>query len=81
MHYGSNQNMKIYGEYIEDVFKDLDTIYTTSGVYRLYDIDKNLIYIGEKLSLGQRLISSASIQSAIYYDYAVVGNKSRYRYL
>jgi hypothetical protein len=74
--YGSNKNFKTYGEYKEEVFKDLETIRTVSGVYRLYNIDKDLIYIGKSYSLGQRLISSASIQSAIYYDYAVANNKA-----
>jgi len=45
--------------------------YKKCGVYKLFDKDKNLIYIGKSINLADRIISSVNERKAFYFSYIV----------
>lgn len=59
--------------YSKPMLRFLDQIQGKSGVYKLYDIDKNLLYIGKSYTLSNRLTASIKEQRA-YYCRAMVTN-------
>ncbi|WP_459883471.1 GIY-YIG nuclease family protein [Clostridium novyi] len=66
---------KIYKEYKREFIDNLVTLLNQSGLYKLYDEEKNLIYIGKSYDLGNRILSSINERKASYYDYCVINNK------
>lgn len=52
----------------------IDTLKGVSGIYRLYDINMQLIYVGKSVNLGERIPSSSQEKRAVYYDYAMIEN-------
>ena len=46
------------------------------GLYRLYDKDKKLKYIGKSINLGSRLPSSSKRKGTVFYDYCAISNIS-----
>lgn len=57
--------------YFSEVVKNLETLLSVSGIYKLYDKDKNLLYIGKSKNLGNRIVSSKEERKAFYYSYAI----------
>lgn len=47
-----------------------------SGVYRLYNFEGEIIYIGKSYNLGSRIASSLKERRACGFDYAVIDNKA-----
>jgi len=68
-----------YGKYrnLSEEYLGLKTsIFSSSGVYFLYDNLQNLIYIGKSYTLWKRILSSCKERKAIYCRYAIINNKS-----
>jgi hypothetical protein len=61
-----------FGKIVLDDYDNLEK----DGIYRFYNINKELIYVGKGYVLSKRLYSSALERNAIYYDYCIIGNKS-----
>jgi hypothetical protein len=57
-----------YGDwgYSKSMLTLLDKIQGKSGVYKLYDINKSLLYIGKSYTLSNRITSSIKEQHAFY---------------
>lgn len=47
-----------------------------SGVYRLYDFDHNLVYIGKSYNLASRIPTSLKERKAFSFDYTSIPNKA-----
>jgi hypothetical protein len=54
------------GEYSEEYVRFLEETKADPGVYFLYDLNKELIYIGKSYHLGSRLASSTRERKAFY---------------
>jgi len=62
------------GNFLEEAFKELETVAGMPGIYFLYDQNKKLVYIGRSTNLKERIPSSASERNAIYFKYMVTNN-------
>lgn len=64
----------------EDINKNaIEILYSIAeapGVYKIYDKNKALVYIGKSYSLGKRLISSLQERKGYYFNYAITENKA-----
>lgn len=73
----SNRELSNYqlgkGIFDADEFDYLNGVF---GIYKLYDIDKNLLYIGKSVNLSSRLLGSSMERKAYFYSYAKVNSKS-----
>ncbi len=47
-----------------------------SGVYKLYDDSKRLLYIGKSYDLGSRICTSTKERKAFYYSYSMINNRA-----
>jgi hypothetical protein len=56
---------------------DLDNIADKYGIYKLYDKDKKLVYIGKSYTLGLRIQSSLKERNCIYYSYCILETKKQ----
>lgn len=70
-----------YANYTEDAFtpqmlKFITQHLSSCGVYKLYDREKNLIYIGKSYVLGNRVVTSAKDHRARYCRIMLTGTKS-----
>src|SRR5699024_6655512 len=63
-------------ELTNDFLEDMRNMMLKSGVYFSYDEDKELIYVGKSINLGERIPSSINERSAIYYEYAETKSES-----
>ena len=61
------------GLFDADEFDYLNGVF---GIYKLYDVDKNLLYIGKSVNLSSRLLGSSMERKAYFYSYAEVNSKS-----
>lgn len=57
---------------LEPVFK---AIRRKTGIYKLYNKNKKLIYIGKSINLENRLVTSAKDKKAYYFKYTLINNK------
>jgi len=46
------------------------------GVYKLFDKNKKLVYVGKSINLGNRLHGSLKERKCLFFSYALVENKS-----
>ncbi len=67
---------KVVLEPLEETTQLLFGLYGQVGIYRLYDENKNLIYIGKSYNLCDRIPSSANSKKAHYFSYCVLNNKA-----
>ena len=56
--------------------KTISGLLGKSGLYYLYDKDKELIYIGKSVNLGVRMLESAKFDDVKYCKFSIVNNKS-----
>lgn len=63
-------------KYSEDIIDLMETIKNVSGVYRLFDENKKLLYIGKSYGLGKRILSSRKERNATYFSYSIINNKA-----
>jgi len=54
---------------------DLDNIADKYGIYKLYDDNMQLVYIGKSYTLGIRIQQSLKVRGCKYYNYCIVGTK------
>jgi excinuclease UvrABC nuclease subunit len=59
-----------------DAIDDLESIKGKCGIYKLYDHELKLIYIGKSYKLGQRIVTSGRSRFASYYSYAIAETKT-----
>lgn len=67
-----NENIKIS----KKVYREMELLVGKTGIYKFYNKNKNLIYIGKSHSLGNRILSSSKERNAFYYTYCVTNNKA-----
>lgn len=60
----------------DETVRILENLIGQIGIYRLYNENKELIYIGKSYNLGMRIISSTNERQGIYFDYSIIGNKA-----
>lgn len=56
---------------------DLDGIIDKCGIYKLYDDEQQLVYIGKSYTLGLRIQKSLKERNCKYYSYCIVGSKKK----
>lgn len=61
---------------LKDAAETLYSISDISGIYKIYDKSKNLIYIGKSYTLGKRIVQSIGERKGYYFSYAIVNNKA-----
>jgi len=70
-----NRDLKTYVDFSLQFLNDMSEIINKSGVYKLYDKNKSLIYVGKSFTLGKRIIESVTQRNAYFYDYCIINNK------
>jgi len=55
---------------------DLDDIADKYGIYKLYDDNMQLVYIGKSYALGIRIQQSLKVRGCKYYSYCIIETKS-----
>lgn len=58
------------------LINDLEILIKKTGIYRLYNQENDLIYIGKSYNLSERILSSIQERKAYYFDYCIFDNKS-----
>lgn len=72
--YWDNSN-KVFKEFNKNIEEELNKIINKYGIYKLFDEDKNLIYIGKSYNLAQRIPSSICERKTSYFSYTILNNK------
>lgn len=67
---------KCYVEFRLSLIKMLEPLIEQPGIYRLYDGNKNMIYIGKSYDLANRVLSSSKERKASYFSFAAINNKA-----
>lgn len=67
------EDKEIDEKLIESKLVDLEK---KSGLYKLYDEKKNLIFIGKSYNLAERIMQSIKNHKASYFSYSVIENKA-----
>lgn len=62
--------------YTDEFINNLTKLNNRSGVYKLYDKNQKLIYIGKSYNLSNRLMSSIDERKANYCTYSIIDNKA-----
>ena len=60
----------------ERLVNELYNLIDTSGIYRIYNGNKELIYIGKSYTLGSRIPSSLKERKGYMFDYCIIPNKA-----
>jgi len=63
-------------ELSEKTLEILMGLFSKSGLYKLYDSKKELLYIGKSYDLGRRIATSSGERKARYFAYSLLSNKS-----
>ncbi|WP_252225397.1 MULTISPECIES: hypothetical protein [unclassified Clostridium] len=71
-----NANWNINGINEKILEPHLIDLFDKSGVYKLYDENKQLIYIGKSYNLAIRIVTSIRERKASYFSYCVLNNKA-----
>lgn len=66
----------IYDMNNDKLIDSLLEVVDSSGVYRIYNFKKQIIYIGKSYNLASRIPSSIKERSGYAFDYAVINNKA-----
>lgn len=53
----------------EETITILESLVDKSGIYKLYDVNKQLIYIGKSIDLSSRIMVSTKERGAYYFSY------------
>lgn len=61
---------------IEKLINSLCNVVNSSGVYRIYNYQKEIIYIGKSYNLASRIPSSLKERKGCAFDYTIIGNKA-----
>jgi len=72
-----NDKTHQYDKYSHDYLLDLDTIVDKYGIYRLYDDNEQLMYIGKSYKLGTRIQTSLKNRKCDHYDYCILETKEQ----
>ena len=71
-----DRNDKEHKIFRDKMLNEMDKILGKTGLYKLYNKNKKLIYIGKSHNLGRRIPSSAKSKKTHYFSYAITGNKA-----
>lgn len=61
---------------IEKLINSLCNVVNSSGVYRIYNYQKEIIYIGKSYNLASRIPSSLKERKGCAFDYTIIDNKA-----
>jgi hypothetical protein len=70
-----NSDIKCYVDCNHQFIIDLDNIADNYGIYKLYNDDKQLVYIGKSYKLGIRIQQSLKERKCKYYSYCALNTK------
>ena len=71
-----DRSKKEHKLFSEKMLEEMDEILGETGIYKLFNSDRKIIYIGKSHNLGKRIVTSAKDKKAKYYSYAITGNKA-----
>jgi hypothetical protein len=74
MYYSKTANGWV--EFAPVILYQIEKLLNKSGIYRLYDGNKRMVYVGKSYDLGNRILNSAKERKASYYSYSLVDNKA-----
>ena len=77
LHKNDRRGINNYSKCNHHYLIDLDSIVDNYGIYRLYDDDGELVYIGKSYKLGKRIQTSLHERNCKSYDYCVLDTKEK----